>query len=215
MSFGASIDKRKMLGIVRGTKWNEFIELNRFALADWLPRNSESRSLAYVIRLFKKEYPWLKWIVSFSDAAQCGDGTIYRAAGFVLTAIKKNKEIVRMPDGTVVACKTLNNSIVDGQVGSIAARKSGAKPLEGFQLRYIYFLHPAERANLVCAEIPFAEIARRGASMYLGNPRAESAASGTANLQLDGGGANPTSALSIPTGMIDARLSNRVNSRKV
>ena len=85
MQFGPSLDKRKIVGLVKGTLWNEFLELNRLAFADWLPRNGESRAIAYAMRFIKKTYPWMKWIISFADGTQCGDGTIYRASGFVLT----------------------------------------------------------------------------------------------------------------------------------
>jgi hypothetical protein len=87
MQYGPPIDKRKVIPLVEGTGWNEFLELNRMAFSDALPRNSESRALAVSFKLIKKHYPHIKWILSFSDATQCGDGTIYRAAGFALTAI--------------------------------------------------------------------------------------------------------------------------------
>jgi hypothetical protein len=109
MSFGPSLDKRKIQGLVDGTGWNEFLELNRMAFADWLPRNSESRAIGYAIRFIKKNYPHIKWIISFSDATQCGDGTIYRASGFLLTGINGKSELVEMPDGEVrhrIACHT-------------------------------------------------------------------------------------------------------------
>lgn len=99
MQFGPSLDKRKMLGLVTGTLWNEFIELNRMAFSDVLPRNSESRALSIAFKLLRKHAPQLKWVVSFADATQCGDGTIYRASGFVLTGIKKNDQIWVAPDG--------------------------------------------------------------------------------------------------------------------
>jgi len=101
MSFGPSLDKRKMLGLVTGTLWNEFLELNRMAFADWLPRNGESRCIGYAMRLIRKRYPWVKWVVSFADGTQCGDGTIYRASGFVLTGIKENNQIWEAPTGEV------------------------------------------------------------------------------------------------------------------
>ena len=101
MQFGPSLDKRKMLGIVRGTLWNEFVELNRMAFADWLPRNGESRCIGFAMRWLRKTYPWLKWVVSFADGTQCGDGTIYRASGFVLTGIKENNQIWEAPSGKV------------------------------------------------------------------------------------------------------------------
>ena len=88
MSFGPPLDKRRVLPLVKNTGWNEMLELNRMAFDDRLPRNSESRCIAIAIKLIKKNAPQIKWILSFADATQCGDGTIYRASGFVLTAIK-------------------------------------------------------------------------------------------------------------------------------
>ena len=143
MQFGPSLDKRKIQGLVSGTLWHEFLELNRMAFDDVLPRNSESRALSVAWRLLKKHAPQVKWVVSFADGTQCGDGTIYRAAGFVLTGIKENAQILKMADGTLIARKTLDNPnhmTAGGKFGSSLAREQGAKPIYGFQLRYIYFL---------------------------------------------------------------------------
>jgi hypothetical protein len=101
MQFGPSLDKRKIVGLVSGTLWNEFLELNRLAFADWLPRNGESRAIAYAMRFIKKTYPWMKWVISFADGTQCGDGTIYRASGFYLTGLKVNNQIWTAPSGEV------------------------------------------------------------------------------------------------------------------
>ena len=90
ISYGSSIDKRKVLPLVENTGWNEYLELNRLAFDDYLPRNSESRCLSISFNLIKKNAPHIKWILSYADGCQCGDGTIYRASGFNLTAIKKN-----------------------------------------------------------------------------------------------------------------------------
>ena len=192
LQFGPSIDKRKMLGLVEGTLWNEFIELNRMAFADWLPRNGESRCIGFAMRWLRKTYPHLKWVVSFADGTQCGDGTIYRASGFALTGIKANKTMLRMPDGTIVADKTLNNDPVQNMR---YWRNHGAKPLPGFQLRYLYFLDPSARQRLTVPILPFSRIAEMGAGMYRGKPRAGSADSGTPDFQSGRGGATPTPAL--------------------
>jgi hypothetical protein len=171
MQFGPSMDKRKMQGLVAGTGWNGFLELNRMAFSDRLPRNSESRALAVAFRMIRKHYPHVEWIVSFSDAAQCGDGTIYRASGFVLTSIKKNVQMLRMPDGSVMARKTLDNGNhtgAGGKFGSAIARENGAVPLPGYQLRYVYFLHPTARERLTVPILPFSEIESMGAGMYRG-----------------------------------------------
>ena len=183
MQFGPSLDKRKMLGLVRGTLWNEFIELNRMAFADWLPKNGESRCIGYALRWIRKTYPHIKWVVSFADGTQCGDGTIYRASGFVLTGIKFNSEIYKFHDGTKHAKSTFMDGangggilkrkygFKEGEGDSRFVKRIGAKKLPGFQLRYIYFLDPTARERLTVPILPFTEIDRRGAGMYLGKPK--------------------------------------------
>lgn len=198
MQFGPSLDKRKMLGLVEGTLWNEFIELNRMAFADWLPRNGESRAIGYAFRWMKKTYPHIKWCVSFSDATQCGDGTIYRASGFVLTGIKENNQIWEAPTGEVFCDTSIRpgigskatrdraatiisrtTSTKGGHIlGSCASsmkqyRDAGWKPKSGFQLRYLYFLDTSARERLTVPILPFSEIDRRGAGMYKGKPRVQ------------------------------------------
>lgn len=176
MQFGPSMDKRKVQGLVSGTKWNEFIELNRMAFGPALPRNSESRALAIAFRIIRKQYPHIKWVLSFADATQCGDGTIYRAAGFVLTGIKRNSTLLKMPNGEIVADNTLNSTKykVRGQSAGYFKRR-GASALEGHQLRYIYFLDPTARERLTVPIIPFAKIQEMGAGMYKGKPREKQA----------------------------------------
>ena len=219
MQFGPSLDKRKIMDLVEGTGWNEFLELNRLAFSDALPRNSESRALSIVFKMIRKHAPHVKWIISFADATQCGDGTIYRAAGFVLTGIKKNNQIWQAPDGVTAARLVKTNlnpgsgrdkyierylpngarfsrtSLTDGRskkqqsaaraISRVTATKgsnvletggasmkpfieAGFTPMDGYQLRYIYFLDPSYRARLTVPELPYSEIERRGARMYKG-----------------------------------------------
>lgn len=196
MQFGPPMMRKQMLGLVRGTQWSEMLELNRMAFADWMPRNGESRCLAVAMRLLRAQYPALKWVLSFSDGVQCGDGTIYRAAGFVLTGIRRSDQIRILDDGTKITrfSQTMNVRLMPGG----AARAIGT-PMDGYMLRYLYFLHPAERANLTVAEIPYARIAELGIGMYKGK-RVGSAATGTPAIQAGGGGEEPTSALHNPRG---------------
>lgn len=93
MQFGASINKKGTINLVEGTGWNEFIELNRMAFDDVLPKNSESRCIAVAMRLLRKNAPHIKWVISFADATQCGDGAIYRASGFQLVGIAQNSSL--------------------------------------------------------------------------------------------------------------------------
>jgi len=157
MSYGNPIDKRNVLPFVRGTKWNEMLELNRMAFDDYLPKNSESRCIAISIRLIKKNAPHIKWILSFSDGTQCGDGTIYRASGFSLCGINKNSTIYRLPNGETIA-----------KHGTSKRDFTGATKLKGFQLRYLYFIDKKAKKNLTLPIIPFSKIDEIGAGMYKG-----------------------------------------------
>jgi hypothetical protein len=173
MSYGNSMDKSKVSKTVRNTGWNEFIELNRMAFDDILPKNSESRCIAISIKLLKKNAPHIKWIISYSDASQCGDGSIYRASGFDLIGIKVNKEILQLQNGKRINVITLNTNKnlpkINGKYFSRHLKETGqAKPVEGFQLKYIYFLDPAKRADLAHPIIPFSKIDEMGAGMYRG-----------------------------------------------
>ncbi len=184
MSYGPSLDKSKIIGLVEGTGWNEFLELNRMAFDAVLPRNSESRAISMSIKLLKKYAPQVKWIISFADACSCGDGAIYRASNFVLTGIKENLNLAELPDGTRIHKMTLASNpttprrelngltFFDVTGGTYNFKKYldyvGAKPIPGFQLRYIYFIDPSCRARLTVPEIPFSKIDELGAGMYKG-----------------------------------------------
>lgn len=197
MQFGPSLDKRKIQGLVDGTLWHEFIELNRMAFSDVLPRNSESRAIAVAMKLLRKHAPQLKWVVSFADATQCGDGTIYRASGFVLTGIRKNNQIWAAPAGNAtfsrialtdktstgqkiealrlsrVSATKAQNILQTGAASMKQFEEAGFRPLDGYQLSYIYFLDPSYRGRLTVPELPFSEIERVGAGMYKGVKRAD------------------------------------------
>jgi hypothetical protein len=160
------MDKRKILPLVENTLWNEMLELNRMAFDEYLPKYSESRCIAITIKLLKKNAPHIKWILSYSDATQCGDGTIYRASGFYLTGIKENKTILEW-NGKIIADKTLNNSNYK-KLGMSAgkAKKDGAKALDGNQLRYIYLID--KTCKITVPILPFSKIDELGAGMYKG-----------------------------------------------
>ena len=153
------------------------------AFDDYLPRNSESRAISMSLRLIKKNAPQVKWIVSFADGTQCGDGTIYRASNFVLTGIVKNTMVLELPDGSTVAkfsldahpyspealrAKTACGLALDKKWPITEYLRGGAKRKEGFMLRYIYFLDRKYRNRLTVPVIPFSDIDKYGAGMYKG-----------------------------------------------
>ena len=184
MSFGPSMDKSKIMGLVEGTGWSNFLELNRMAFDDVLPRNSESRCISLAMKALKKHAPQVKWVISFADGCQCGDGTIYRASNFVLTGISQSKQIYCMPNGERISNMTVSAhpnqpmAILGGATpaqvcgGKFSTKTfqdvTGARILPGFMLRYIYFIDKRWRKRLTVPEIPFSRIDELGAGMYRG-----------------------------------------------
>jgi hypothetical protein len=131
----------------------------------------------------------MEWIVSFADGTQCGDGTIYRASGFLLTGVKTNATLMRFPDGEVIADLSIQAHLAGkgGKAPGILAKKYGVKMkggstvkdflkigaeyIPGYQLRYIYFLNPQARERLTVPVLPFSRIDELGAGMYRGKPK--------------------------------------------
>ena len=184
MSYGPSLVKAHIVGLVAGTGWNEYLELNRMAFDGYLPRNSESRAISQSIKLIKRHAPHVKWIISYADACSCGDGAIYRASNFVLTGIKPNEGLFLLPDGSVIHKLTLESqpkrprpelegrSFFDVTDGKFSMKKyvqaAGAVLLPGWQLRYIYFIDKTMQQHLTVPVIPFSRIDELGAGMYRG-----------------------------------------------
>jgi hypothetical protein len=173
------------------------------AFSERLPRNSESRALGVAFRLLKKHKPDLKWVVSFSDASQCGDGTIYRASGFKLTGIKKNSTILEFPDGLRETKLVLSDVLRPRRLelarrygvtlpGGAATVKPffdiGARYVPGYQFRYVRFLDPTWEERLAVRVIPFADIPDE-CRMYRGIRGGSQEPRGN---QPRGGGASPT-----------------------
>lgn len=186
LSYGSPMDKRKVLGLVNGTAWDGMLELNRMALGPSLPRNSESRSLAISARILRSKYPNLEWLLSFADGVQCGDGTIYRAAGWKLTGIKKSDQIwqdakkklwIRM-SVTEAGSKSRAEALKSVEKYSPELhRQSTMRPfieagwslLPGYMFRYMLPLRPGVVERFTVPVLPFSKIDELGARMYRGS----------------------------------------------
>jgi hypothetical protein len=160
MQYGPSINKKGTINLVEGTGWNEFIELNRMAFDDYLPKYSESRCIAVSIRLIKNNAPQIKWIISFADGTQCGDGTIYRASGFKLVGIVDNTALrINPKSGEAV-------HVIQAHHLKISSEFRNWKAFEGKQLKYVYLI---DKTMQITKDIlPFSEIDKQGAGMYKG-----------------------------------------------
>lgn len=160
LSYGPSINKKGTINLVENTGWNEFIELNRMAFDDYLPKNSESRCIAISIKLIKKNAPHIKWIISFADGTQCGDGTIYRATGFQLVGIVENTAIRINP----ITKEKIH--VIQAHHLKITNEFKKWQPVNGKQLKYVYLIDKNCKLNVPV--MPYSKIDEMGAGMYKG-----------------------------------------------
>lgn len=160
ISYGSSLNKKGTMLLVEGTRWNEFIEINRMAFDECLPRNSESRCIAITLRLLKKNAPHIKWVISFADATQCGDGTIYRACGFKLVGISENTSLRVNPRNGVIMHQV--------QAHHLKMREEFKtwQVLPGKQLKYVYLLDSS--CKLTAPVLPYSRITELDIGMYRG-----------------------------------------------
>lgn len=171
MSFGSSLDKSKTIGLVENTGWNDYLELNRMAFDEYLPKYSESRVISIAMKLIKKNAPQIKWILSYADGCDCGDGTIYRASGFNLTLIKENSDLFLLPNGNKIHSMTIKSSkVLMNKYGNwkryLDTEHKGWQKIKGFQFRYIYLIDKS--CKITVPILPFSKIDEMGAGMYKG-----------------------------------------------
>jgi len=126
------------------------LELNRLALVDDAPKNSESWFLMHSVKILVKNYKWLRFIHTWADGLFCQGGTIYKACGFdYLRKIPISRSFL-LPDGTKIHSialaktyfKTHNESIkniktelakVKHLFGDSSSQLSG-----GYNYQYVY-----------------------------------------------------------------------------
>ena len=176
MTVGRPIVIRNALTILRAPRWDSIAELGRLAMVDDTPRNVESRALSIMVRELRRRYPRVELLQTYADATQCGDGTIYRAAGFHLVGIRPNTNVYIGPHGERVMYVTRTKGKwalqARGHAGDRELLAAGYRKAPGFMLRYVRCLQPGVEQRLTVPILPYSAIAEAGAGMYRGQRRA-------------------------------------------
>lgn len=141
------------------------LELNRLAMVEDSPKNSESWFLMMCIRLLRRQYPWLQFITTWADGMRCQGGTIYKACGFLYLRKRKNDSLYQLPDGSVIHQIAFDKVYLKRHATTLRAIKGarervahvfgGATLLEGYQYHYLHIIDPAQRAHLLMAPQPY------------------------------------------------------------
>lgn len=93
--------------LVEGATPDETLTLSRLWLSDDLPPNSESRVLAVVARLLRRNTRLL-FLLSYADPAAGHVGTIYQAAGWLYTGETDPTPLIDLGDGRLRHSRTLS-----------------------------------------------------------------------------------------------------------
>ncbi|MFZ2996809.1 hypothetical protein [Sphingobium sp.] len=154
LQYGFAMNPASANSVVAGTGMSEYLELNRMWLSDAAPRNSESKALAFSIRLIRRIRPAVKWIQSFADQ-RCGlFGTVYQAAGFTFHG--EHLGIFWELDGEFYHNSLVTNSKSNGpRAMAIRAGQDRATRHKLRQFRYLRFLKPRFAKGCRYPALPF------------------------------------------------------------
>ena len=84
--------------------------LSRLWLDDRLGRNSESRTLAIVMRHLRRHQDTIKAVVAYADPDAGHVGVVYRGAGFLFIGWSEATPLYQLPDGSVHHSRSLSHA---------------------------------------------------------------------------------------------------------
>ena len=155
LQYGFALNPSSGTRIVKNTKNDEYLELNRMWLDDKAPRNSESRAISCSIKYIRGKYKKIKWIQSFADE-RCGRfGVVYQASNFKYFGEHKAKFLEL--DGVYYhnICATAKREKA-GRAGIIVQNNMDRVKKHTFrQFRYIFFMKPKYMKNCLLSELPY------------------------------------------------------------
>jgi hypothetical protein len=134
--------------LVDGAIAGDCLALIRLWLSDDLPRNSESRFIAIVLR-FLKQHTDLRFLVSYADPAQGHVGTIYQATGWIYTGLSQATPLYDIGDGRARHSRSLSHAFGTHGLAYFQRHGMDAKLVpQQAKHRYIYFLDPSWRSRV-------------------------------------------------------------------
>ena len=147
LQFGCAMNPASFASVVAGTKEDEYLELNRMWICDSMPRNTESRSISYCIKVLRRICPNLAWIQSFADE-RCGrNGVVYQAANF--DYVGEHTSTFWELEGQVYHNSLMTrNPELSKSAKYLIENKDRASASEYRQFRYIYFLKKSFKKRL-------------------------------------------------------------------
>jgi hypothetical protein len=154
LQFGYAMNPASCGSVVKNTKLDEYLELNRMWLDDKAPRNSESMSISYAIRYIRSKFPKIKWIQSFADERCGGFGIVYQGANFDFFG-------EHMATFWTVDNEVYHNSLMtrnpklSKSAAFLQANKDRATSDQLRQFRYIYWINQRSKNDVLLKKKPY------------------------------------------------------------
>lgn len=147
LQFGFAMNPASMDSVVKGTKIDEYLELNRMWFIDNSPKNSKSMAISYSFKYIKRKYKKIKWVQSFADERCKKFGIVYQAANFIYCGEHTN--IFWEIEGEFFHNSLMTrNPNLTPKAKFVQDNKNKAIKHEFRQFRYIYFIKKNEIKNL-------------------------------------------------------------------
>ena len=170
MTFGVFLEQRLLgalaLGVgpfnahrlVSGATHGDCICLTRLWLDDGLPKNSESRVLAVMLRSLARNTR-LKFVVTYADPSAGHLGTIYQAGGWFYTGISGPSVLYDLGDGVGRHSRTFGHALGTRSLRYLRRQGTRVSPIERpGKHRYLYFLDKAWSDKLKVPVRPYPKL---------------------------------------------------------
>jgi hypothetical protein len=126
--------------LVSGATHGDCIALTRLWLDDSLPKNSESRVVAVVLKSLAR-HTRLKFVVTYADPTAGHLGTIYQAGGWRYTGVSGPSVLYDLGDGVGRHSRTFGHSLGTRSLRYLRSHGTRVSPIERpGKHRYLYFL---------------------------------------------------------------------------
>ena len=154
LQFGYAMNPASCASVVKQTKIDEYLELNRMWLDDKATRNSESMAISYAIKYIRSKFKKIKWIQSFADE-RCGCfGIVYQAANFSFYGEHISK-FWTLENEVYHNSLMTRNPKLSKSAAYLQHNKKLASMEELRQFRYIYFINQRCIKDCLLNEMPY------------------------------------------------------------
>ena len=154
LQYGYAMNPASCGSVVKGTKQDEYLELNRMWIDDDCKQYAESQAISYSVKYIKKKLKKIKWIQSFADERCGGFGIVYQACSF--DYFGEHKSIFWTLDGQIYHNSLMTrNPKLSKSAKYLQDNKSKATSQTLRQFRYIKFIDKREKKNCLLKQKPY------------------------------------------------------------